>query len=53
MKKIAEKLMEQFMNEHPYGDSMELAEYMYKKGHDDGYEDGYLDEGEICDEMNK
>ena len=53
MKKRVEKLMEQFMNEHPYGDSMELAEYMYKKGHDDGYEDGYLDEGEICDEMNK
>lgn len=53
MKERVEKLMEQFMNENPYGDSMELAEYMYKKGHEDGYEDGYLDEGEICDEMNK
>lgn len=50
MKERVEKLMEQFMNENPYGDSMELAEYMYKKGR----EDEYLDEGGLlCDEMNK
>lgn len=41
MKERVRKLMEQFMNEYPYGDSMELAEYMYKMGRED-----MLDEGE-------
>ena len=33
-----EKLMEQFNSTHPYGDSFDLAEFMYDKGYVDGYE---------------
>ena len=43
MEERIEKLMEQFMLENPYGDSMELATFMYEKGKKDAYEDGYLD----------
>lgn len=43
MEERIEKLMEQFMHENPYGDSMELATFMYEKGKKDAYEDGYLD----------
>lgn len=30
-----ERLLEQFIAENPYGDSYELAEFMYKKGLED------------------
>ena len=43
MEERIEKLMEQFLHENPYGDSMELATFMYEKGKKDAYEDGYLD----------
>ena len=43
MEERIEKLMEQFLRENPYGDSMELATFMYEKGKKDAYEDGYLD----------
>lgn len=38
-----EKLMEQFMHENPYGDSRELATFMYEKGKQDGYVEGSCD----------
>ena len=40
MEERIEKLMEQFMHENPYGDSMELATFMYEKGKVDGYIEG-------------
>ena len=43
MEERIEKLMEQFMHENPYGDSMELATFMYEKGKENAYEEGYLD----------
>lgn len=43
MEERIEKLMEQFMLENPYGDSMELATFMYKKGKEDAYEDAYYE----------
>ena len=43
MEERIEKLMEQFLHENPYGDSRELADFMYKKGKQDAYEEGYLD----------
>ena len=43
MSEKIEKLMEQFMCENPYGDSMELATFMYEKGKKDAYAEGYLD----------
>ena len=43
MSEKIEKLMEQFLRQNPDGDSMELADFMYKKGKQDAYEDGYLD----------
>ena len=39
MSEKIEKLMEQFMCENPYGDSMELATFMYEKGKKDAYEE--------------
>lgn len=42
-KEKIEKLMEQFLHENPDGDSMELADFMYKKGKQDAYAEGYLD----------
>lgn len=44
-----EKLMEQFMHENPYGDSRELATFMYEKGKQDGYVKGYEAEAELRD----
>ena len=41
MSEKIEKLMEQFLRQNPDGDSMELADFMYKKGKQDAYEDGY------------
>ena len=43
MEERIEKLMEQFLHENPYGDSMELADFMYKKGKQDAYAEGYED----------
>ncbi len=43
MSEKIEKLMEQFLHENPDGDSMELADFMYKKGKQDAYAEGYLD----------
>ncbi len=40
MEERIEKLMEQFMKENPYGDSMELATFMYERGKVDGYIEG-------------
>lgn len=37
MEERIEKLMEQFLRENPYGDSMELATFMYEKGKKDAY----------------
>lgn len=34
-KKTIEDMMEDFMSDYPYGDSRELAEYMYKQGKSD------------------
>lgn len=36
-KERIEKIMEQFMDENPYGNSRELATFMYEKGKQDGY----------------
>ena len=36
---LIEKYMEQFMHENPYGDSMELATFMYEKGMQDGFKE--------------
>ena len=44
MEERIEELMEQFMRENPYGDSMELADFMYKKGKQDAYAEGYEDD---------
>lgn len=41
--------MEQFMHENPYGDSRELATFMYEKGRQDGYVEGYEEEAELRD----
>lgn len=43
MEERIEKLMEEFLHENPYGDSRELATFMYEKGKKDAYEDSYLD----------
>lgn len=40
MEEKIEKLMEQFLHEKPYGDSMELATFMYERGKVDGYIEG-------------
>lgn len=37
MEERIEKLMEQFLHENPYGDSRELATFMYEKGKKDVY----------------
>lgn len=37
MKTKIETLMEQFMKEYPYGDSMELATYMFEQGKSAAY----------------
>lgn len=34
-KKTIEDMMEDFMSDYPYGNSRELAEYMYKQGKSD------------------
>ena len=52
MKEKIENLMEQFMHENPYGDSMELATFMYEKGKQDGYVEGYEAEAELRDSNN-
>ena len=44
MEERIEKLMEQFMLENPYGDSMELATFMYERGKQDAYAERYLDD---------
>lgn len=31
-----EALMEQFLHEHPYGDSLDLARFMFNHGYDKG-----------------
>lgn len=49
MSEKIEKLMEQFMHENPYGDSRELATFMYEKGKQDGYVEGYEAEAELRD----
>lgn len=36
MKENIQKLMEEFNEQYPNGDSFELAEFMYRKGFDDG-----------------
>lgn len=43
------KLMEQFNSEFPNGDSLELAQFMYAHGFDDGYVKGYEEEAELRD----
>ena len=43
MSERIEELMEQFLHENPDGDSMELADFMYKKGKEDAYAEAYLD----------
>ena len=52
MSEKIEKLMEQFMHENPYGDSRELATFMYEKGKQDGYVEGYEAEAELRDSNN-
>lgn len=49
---LIEKYMEDFMHENPYGDSRELAAYMYEKGRQDGYVEGYETESEVRDMMD-
>ena len=39
-----EQLMEQFNSEFPNGDSLELAQFMYAHGFDDGYLAGIVSE---------
>ena len=53
MKERIQKLMEKFNELNPNGDSFELAEFMYCKGFDDGYEKGYEDEGVFRDEEDE
>lgn len=38
------ELMEQFNSEFPNGDSLELAQFMYAHGFDDGYLAGIVSE---------
>lgn len=49
MEERIEKLMEQFLHENPYGDSMELATFMYEKGKEDAYAEGYADGSVMTD----
>lgn len=49
MSEKIEKLMEQFLHENPDGDSMELADFMYKKGKEDAYAEGYADGSVMTD----
>lgn len=44
MSERIEELMEQFLRKNPDGDSMELADFMYKKGKQDAYAERYLDD---------
>jgi hypothetical protein len=53
MKENIQKLMEEFNEQYPNGDSFELAEFMYRKGFDDGYVKGYEDEGDFRDEEDE
>ena len=39
MSEKIEKLMEQFMHKYPYGNSRELATFMYEKGKQDGFKE--------------
>ena len=48
MSEKIEELMEQFLHENPDGDSMELATFMYEKGKQDAYTEGYLDGSAIA-----
>ena len=34
-------LLERFMKEHPYGDSLDLAEFMFNAGFEAGEQGGY------------
>lgn len=52
MDKRVEQLMEQFNSEFPNGDSLELAQFMYAHGFDDGYVKGYEDEAKVRDSMD-
>lgn len=52
MDKRVEQLMEKFNSEFRYGDSLELAHFMYVHGFNDGYVERLEDEAKVRDSMN-